>query len=213
MTFEIKGYANSNNGFNQAIPSTATTVVFTDEVMPADATLIDVDADGDGGVVAWTEEDATVMKISTQIAGVKVQAAQNSTGMFYDKSKLQTIDFTNLDTSKVEYMGSMFNSCNGLTSLDLSPLDTSKVTDMRYMFSGCSGLTSLDLSLLDTSKVTNMGDMFYGCSGLTSLTTGSNFRFVGPYYSLPGTWQNSAGETFTSGNFPSNMADTYTKVS
>ena len=155
--------------------------------MPADATLIDVDADGDGGVVAWTEEDATVMKISTQIARVKVQAAQNSTGMFYDKSKLQTIDFTNLDTSKVEYMGSMFNGCNELTSLDLSPLDT--------------------------SKVTNMGDMFYGCSGLTSLTTGSNFRFVGPYYSLPGTWQNSAGETFTSGNFPSNMADTYTKVS
>ena len=187
VTFEIKGYANSNNGFNQAIPSTATTVVFTDEVRPADATLIDVDADGDGGVVAWTEEDATVMKISTQIAGVKVQAAQNSTSMFYNKSKLQTIDFTNLDTTNVRHMSSMFYGCSRLTSLNLSPLDTSKVMSMESMFSNCSGLTTF--------------------------ITGSNFKFVGTRYTLPGTWQNTTGETFTSGNFPSNVADTYTKVS
>ena len=133
--------------------------------------------------------------------------------MFSGCHGLTSLDLLSFDIANVSSMSSMFSGCRGLTSLDLSPLDTSKVTDMRYMFSGCSGLTSLDLSLLDTSKVTNMGDMFYGCSGLTSLTTGSNFRFVGPYYSLPGTWQNSAGETFTSGNFPSNMADTYTKVS
>ena len=187
VTSEIKGYINYDNGFNQAIPSTATTVVFTDEVMPADATLIDVDADGDGGVVAWTEEDATVMKISTQIAGVKVQAAQNSTSMFYNKSKLQTIDFTNLDTANVRNMNSMFYGCSGLTSLDLSPLDTSKVMSMESMFSNCSGLTTF--------------------------ITGSNFKFVGTRYTLPGTWQNTTGETFTSGNFPSNVADTYTKVS
>ena len=213
VTSEIKGYINYDNGFNQAIPSTATTVVFTDEVMPADATLIDVDADGDGGVVAWTEKNGTVMKVSTQITGAKVQAAQNSTSMFYNKSKLQTIDFTNLDTANVRNMNSMFYGCSGLTSLDLSPLDTSKVTDMKYMFSGCSGLTSLDLSPLDTSKVMSMESMFSNCSGLTTFITGSNFKFVGTRYTLPGTWQNTTGETFTSGNFPSNVADTYTKVS
>ena len=344
VTFEIKGYVRSTkkNGFSQAIPNTATTVVFTDEVMPADATLIDVDADGDGGVVAWTEENGTVMKVSSQITGVKVQAANNSCNMFHYQWKLQTIDFTNLDTANVTNMNSMFYGCSGLTSLDLSPLDTSKVTDMGYMFSGCNGLTSLalspldtskvtnmrymfqdcngltslDLSPLDTSKVTNMGymfsgcsgltslnlstldtaqvtdmrSMFYGCSGLTSLDlspldtsnvtsmysifsgcsgltsldlspmdtsnvtdmnsmfsdckgltsldlstldtskvrymeymfqgcsglttfiTGSNFKFVGTDYALPGTWRNTAGETFTSGTFPSNVADTYTKI-
>ena len=291
VTFEVKGYTNSENGFRKAIPNTVTTVVFTDETMPAGAISIDVDADGDSGVVAWTEENETIMKVSSQIKGVKVQAAKDSSRMFESKPKIQTIDFTNLDTAKVtnmdsmfkscsgltsldlssfdtanvmsmnsmfsgcsrltslnlspldtskvtgmssmfyncsrltsldllsfdtanvKNMGSMFSGCNGLTSLDLSPLDTSKVTYMDSMFSGCKGLTSLDLSPLDTSKVTDMRYMFYGCSGLTSLTTGTNFRFVGTnYYTLPGTWQNTAGETFTTGSLPSNVADTYTKV-
>ena len=77
MTFEIKGYKGSptyENDFNQLIPSTVTEVIFTDKIKPAAAEVIDVDADGDGGVVAWTENDGTVMKVSTQIKGIKVQA-------------------------------------------------------------------------------------------------------------------------------------------
>ena len=171
VTFAVKGYDSSTykNGFNQAITNTVTTIVFTDEAMPADATFIDVDADGDGGVVAWTEENRTVMKVSTQIAGVKVQAANNSINMFNYKSNIQTVDFTNLDTSQVKYMGDMFSDCSGLTSLDLLSFDTANVSSMVSMFSGCSGLTSLDLSQLDTSKVTSMSSMFSGCSRLTSL--------------------------------------------
>ena len=85
------------------------------------------------------------------------------------------------------------------------------------MFSGCRGLTSLNLTLLDTSKVTYMYQMFYDCDGLTSITTGPKFKFVGTGYKLSGTWQNTAGETFNgndgTANFPSNVADTYTKIS
>ena len=85
------------------------------------------------------------------------------------------------------------------------------------MFSGCSGLTSLDLAPLDTQNVTDMRHMFYDCSGLTSFTTGTTFKFVGIEYALYGTWQNTAGETFNgnynTANFPSNVADTYTKIS
>ena len=350
MTFEIKGYKGSptyKNGFNQSILSAVTEVIFTDEIKPASAEIIDVDADSDGGVVAWTENDGTVMKVSTQIKGIKVQAAINSKNMFYDKSKIKKIDLkmldisnvtmmgsmfercsgltsldltgldtsnvtnmdsmfcgcsgltnldlTPLDTSKVKYMGYMFFGCSGLTSLDLTPLNTSNVTSMSDMFSGCRGLTSLDLTPLDTSKVTNMEGMFsscrglakldlspmntskvtnmhgmfsycsgltsldlapldtsnvtsmkymfYGCSGLTSfdltewntsnvtsmeymfygctslitITTGPNFKFVGTYYNLSGTWQNAAGEIFNgnggTANLPSNVADTYTKIS
>ena len=62
-----KGY-----DFKSLIPSTATSVVFTDETMPASAVLIDVDADGDGGAVAWMDD--TTMKVSTQIKGLKAQA-------------------------------------------------------------------------------------------------------------------------------------------
>lgn len=66
-------------------------------------------------------------------------------------------------------------------------------------------------------KVTNMNSMFYQCDSLTVLKTGEHFKFVGANYSLSGTWQNTAGETFNgnsgTANFPSNIADTYTKIS
>ena len=174
MTFEIKGYTDDYqkryNNFNYLIPDTVTEVIFTDEAKPKTKEVIDVDADGDSGVVAWLDDDAgTVMKVSTRIPGVKVQAATDNENMFSGRSKLQKIDLTMLDTQNVTDMSNMFRGCSGLTSLDLTPLNTQKVTDMRFMFDGCSGLTSLDLSPLDTSKVTNMGNMFADCSGLTSL--------------------------------------------
>ena len=171
-TTEIKGYNYSlytGNGFNKSIPSTVTEVIFTDEIKPASAEIIDVDADGDGGIVAWTENDGTVMKVSTQIEGMKIQTAKNSAFMFSYRTKLTNIDFSMLDTSNVTRINEMFYNCSGLTSLDLTPLNTSNVTDMEYMFVGCSGLTSLDLTPLNTSKVTDMNFMFSGCSGLTSL--------------------------------------------
>ena len=239
MTFEIKGYSNRlRNEFNRLIPNTVTEIFFTDEIKPETASVIDVDADGDGGVVAWTEYNGTIMKISTQIKGMKVQAAKNSRSVFNSKSKLVNISFTNLDTQKVTDMSNMFYGCRGLTTLDLSSFDTQNVTNMNYMFSGCSGMTALDLSPIDTRNVTDMYSMFYGCrgltalnlstldtqnvkymgfmfsgcSGLTTITTGPNFKFIGTNYGLSGTWQNTAGETFTEGNFPSNVADTYIKI-
>lgn len=215
-TFEIKGYnGNSSrkyNDFNYLIPDTVTKIFFTDEMKPVEAEIIDVDADGDGGVVAWTENNGATMKISTQIKGMKGQAAKNSGDMFYNRSKLTNIDFSMLDTQNVTDMGSMFFGCSGLTALDLSSFDTQNVTNMDGMFSWCSGLTTLDLSTFDTQNVTNMNSMFFGCSGLTSIITGPNFKFAGTSYAISGTWQNTAGETFTSGNFPSNVADTYTKI-
>ena len=288
MTFTLV----DGSSFHNKIPNSATEVIFTDEVKPKEKEVIDVDANGDGGVIAWLNDDAgTVMKVSTQIPGMKVQAAKNSRDMFYYKNKLQKIDFkmldtqdvrnmermfqgcsdlksldlTPLNTQNVTSMANMFSSCVSLTSLDLASLDTQEVTDMRGMFSSCYRLTSLDLTLLDTQNVTNMSGMFqycsgltsldlsslntqnvtsmsyifydcscltnldlthldtskvtsmyflfYDCSALTSLTTGTTFKFVGIDYSLPGTWQNTAGKTFTTGTFPSNVADTYTKVS
>ena len=217
-TFKIKGYNNNYskkyNDFNYLIPDTVTSVIFTDEIMPGSATLIDVDTDGDGGVVSWTEENDTVMKVSTQIKSVKVQSAKDSYHMFDDRNnKIVNIDLSGLDTQNVTRMYSMFANCSGLTLLDLSSFNTQNVTDMNDMFYGCSGLASLNLSGLNTRNVTDMYEMFYQCSGLTSIKTGINFKFVGGGYFLSGTWQNTASATFTSGTFPSNVTDTYTKIS
>ena len=172
MTFEIKGYIGQkgHNIFNYLTPNTVTEIVFTDEVKPKDKASIDVDADGDSGVVAWLNDDAgTVMKVSTQIPGVKIQAAKDSRDMFSGESQLHKIDLKMLDTQNVTDMYLMFRGCSGLTNLDLTPLDTQNVTNMGNMFAGCSGLTSLDLMPLDTQNVTDMSYMFCGCSGLTSL--------------------------------------------
>ena len=162
-TFVLK----KGSDFNKLIPSTATSVIFTDEIMPISATLIDVDEDEDGGVVAWM--DGTVMKVSTQTPGKQVIAATSCQEMFMIKSNLISIDFSNLDTSNVINMSQMFEGCTRMTALDLTHLDTQNVTNMSHMFLACIGLTNLDLTPLDTSNVTNMDSMFGYCNGLTNL--------------------------------------------
>ena len=167
-----KGY-----DFKSLIPSTATSVVFTDETMPASAVLIDVDADGDGGAVAWMDD--TTMKVSTQIKGLKAQANSISTYMFSGKSNLKNIDLIMLDTQNVTNMSRMFYGCSGLTALDLSLLSTSKLQKATGMFSSCSSLISLDLSMLDFKNVSQISDyennsasygaIFEGCSSLVNL--------------------------------------------
>ncbi len=84
-------------------------------------------------------------------------------------SKVEQIDFSDLDTSNVTNMSFIFYGCSNLKNLDLSNFDTSSVTDMWSMFYGCSNLENLDLSNFDTSSVTDMWSMFYGCSSLCSL--------------------------------------------
>lgn len=91
----------------------------------------------------------------------------------FNGSQETSLDLSNLDTSLIISMISMFDSCRGLTSLDLSNFNTSNVINMMYMFNKCSSLTSLDLSKFNTNKVTNMSYMFYSCDKLTSLDLSS----------------------------------------
>ena len=94
--------------------------------------------------------------------------------MFYDCSKLQSINFGNFNTSNAIKMFSMFEGCSSLTSLNLSSFNTSKVESMDYLFYNCSSLISLDLSSFNTSKAKNFAGMFQYCSSLKSLDL-SNF--------------------------------------
>ena len=138
---------------------------------------------------------------ATEIAFVceKIYAPEDSSDLFYSRSKLTEIDTSVLDTSKVTNMRYMFGSCSSLTNLDVSKFDTTNVTrmdvmfvscsklanidvsnfrttnvtGMSTMFSNCSSLTGLDLSNFNTSKVTDMSSMFFGCKSLTGLDLGS----------------------------------------
>ena len=86
--------------------------------------------------------------------------------MFYNFQNLVSINFNNnFDTSNAENMFRMFADSVKLDILDLSSFNTSKVTDMSYMFCGGSdnkmSLTEIkELEKFDTSEVTNMPGMF-----------------------------------------------------
>lgn len=80
-------------------------------------------------------------------------------GLFHSCHRLKTVNFAGVDTHNVKGMSAMFADCKALNYLDLSPLNTSNVTDMSGMFMETT-IGELDLSTLDVSKVQNMVRMF-----------------------------------------------------
>ena len=120
-----------------------------------------------------------------EISNIDTSNVTDMHSMFYDCSKLPSLDLSNFNTSNVIYMHSMFYNCKNLTSLNLSSFNTSKVINMNLMFNGCSNLTSLDLSNFNTSNVTDMSSMFNGCSNLTYLDIRNfNFKKVSSYVNM-----------------------------
>ena len=94
--------------------------------------------------------------------------------LFQRASKLESINFSNFDTSKTKDLGYMFSYCTNLKSLNLSSFDTSQVIYFWYMFLECTSLLSLNISNFDTSKAIKIRNMFNGCSNLIFLDI-SNF--------------------------------------
>ena len=130
------------------------------------------------------------------LADRRIYANPDSHHLFYYRTELTSIDFSNFDTGivtdmrgmfigcdklaevknitswntgNVEDLEFMFRDCPSLVSLDLSGWNTSNVTDLYGMFFKCKGLTSLDVSRWDTAKVTNMQLMFRECGKLTGI--------------------------------------------
>ena len=96
-------------------------------------------------------------------------------GMFYWMQNLKTINFGNFNTSKVTDMTAMFGCTFNLAELNLSSFDTSNVTQMSYMFHGIY-VQKLDLSSFNTSNVINMYSMFEATSRLKEIKFGDNFN-------------------------------------
>lgn len=179
-TFVLKqsGYY-SGDIFNNLIPDSATSVIFTDEAMPSSATLVDVDADGDGGVVGWL--DGTAFYVSSQTPGQKVLANKDCSYMFFANKKesksldnINHIDFMNLDTSLTENMSFMFKYLGDdkKLELDCSGFDTGNVTSMESMFDTTYAV-KIDVSGFNTSKVTTMKKMFNNSQSIRSLDLSS----------------------------------------
>ena len=160
----------NGQSFQNYIPGTATSVVFTDTAVPAGYTksdqlqsgvYVDVSDDGSESVVAWM--DGTTMYVSTQRGGVRVVANEDSANMFMGKSSLTSIDMRQLDCSRVESMTNMCKNCTGLTSIKL-PSDMTFIPDSAFY--GCSSLTTVDIP----SGVTSIGTAaFRECTSLNGI--------------------------------------------
>jgi len=165
-------------------------IIFEDSInIPEDSQSWDISAAEDKSVMAYLENDGTVVYYGKEIQGYivhiqangKIYANENSDFMFAYLHHLTAIEgMENLDTSKVTSMKGMFVNCNALTNVDLSHFDTSNVTDMSFMFSANADapsstlkIATLSLENFNTSKVTNMSNMFNGCTNLLSLDLSS----------------------------------------
>ena len=137
--------------------------------------------------------------------GQKIQPT-NTQYWFSQLTKMSYGDFTNLDTSNVTNMISMFDGTgtnSSVTSFEIIGLNnwnTLKVTDMRGMFHQIGLYATTwsigDLSNWDTSKVTTMSQMFTSAGGNattwsigdlsnwdTSKVTDMSYMFQGAGYS------------------------------
>ena len=112
-------------------------------------------------------------ELDYEIANLDTSNITSMNSMFYQCSKLTTLDLSSFNTSNVTGMINMFSDCKELTTLDLSSFNTSNVTSMGYIFYNCKELTTLDVSNFDTSNVNNMTSMFYNCQSLTTLDLSS----------------------------------------
>ena len=142
----------------------------------AKVTMVDFDPSFAAARPTSAKQWFSGMEKLTSITGLNylnTSEVTNMMSMFYNCSKLTSLDVTNFNTSNVTTMAKMFSNCPGLTSLDLSHFNTSNVTTMANMFSYSYGLKSLDLSHFNTENVKNMYNMFFFCMRLKSLDLSS----------------------------------------
>ena len=125
----------------------------------------------------WLSSNVTKVVFDSSFAGAR---PKSTFSWFSGMTNLESIEgMSYLNTSEVTDMRWMFYNCSKLTSLDLSHFDTSIVDYMARMFSGCNSLTTLDLSSFNTSLVDDMSNMFYECRNLQTIYVGSGWNVDG----------------------------------
>ena len=137
--------------------------------------------------------NSTVKSCKLSSAGMNKNVSFGN--LFAHNDKIEIIDLSDFDFSKVTGIESAFARCNNLEiiimgknvgkirtgsmslafvgDMNLHSIDSSifcfKSLYMTSLFGGCSSLESLDLSKLDTSNTIGMRNMFNNCTSLVSL--------------------------------------------
>lgn len=182
--------------FDSHIPVQTSKIEFTDKTVPDNVQTLDVSDAKNGSVVAWTEPDTTIWKVSSQVKGRKIRFNEDSNSMFRSDAQnanktqlnIKSISFNHIiDTSNTKNVSSMFQGCK-LNTIDLSDFNTSKVIDMNNMFKD-NQFTSLDISMFDTKSVENISYLFTDCRLLQNVKWGESFS-TAQVTNMSGVFQN-----------------------
>ena len=112
-----------------------------------------------------TNHEVTKVVFDPSFAGAR---PTTTWGWFYRMWNLESIQgLTYLNTSEVEVMAFMFDSCYKLTTLDLSSFNTAQVYEIRHMFIDCNNLRTIYVGDgWTTASMSYTWDMFKGCTSL-----------------------------------------------
>lgn len=157
-----------------------------------------------------SDSDGTGLKYSLQtldLSNLDTSRMTDMKWMFAYNSVLTSINFGNFNTSKVSRMESMFAYCYALRTLDLSSFDTSRVTNMKWMFRGSSKLTTIIVDEFDTGRASTSTDMFSNCS---SLQGGAGTRYSSS--NIDKTYARIDGGTASPGYFTAKTATSNAKT-
>ena len=130
--------------------------------------------------IFWNENSAHMFRYFRKLQTVDLSRfntsrVKNMVELFRDNYELKELDLSKFDTSNCVNMAFMFYDLQKIQDLDISHFDTSKARYMHWMFYGMRKLNSIDLSNFNTENVENMAGMFSNARALTSLNL-SNFR-------------------------------------
>ena len=98
-----------------------------------------------------------------------VKAGDTLRRLFRGCSSLESVDFSDFDTSSTTTLTQMFYNATSLKEVNMSHFNTSNVTDFSYLFYNCFAIKNLDLSSFDTKNGISMQYMFYRCNSLEYL--------------------------------------------
>ena len=123
-------------------------VIDDDGVLTISAGTLPSSSSGSVSAGPWYSVRTRVKQIVIE-SGVKTSAGCNY--LFSEMTNLtDIIGLNNLDTSDATRMYGMFYNCSRLTSLDLSNFNTRNVTSMGHMFRDCIQLENLSFSSFST---------------------------------------------------------------
>ena len=139
---------------------------YADIAAAYDATLVDVDQDVP--VNAYYVPNGNYYDVYF-LASDDIYLPKDSSSLFIRMSALESLDSSNMNTSRVVDMTDMFYRCGNLKSIDPTGWDVSNVKSLYGTFCRCTSLTSIDLTGWDTSNVTDMKDVFSSSTGLVTI--------------------------------------------